>query len=791
MTYYNGTTEGDHYIIAYNGIGNIETKTLYDAQDTIKSQQGYEYDRLGRVLQYNENGLNVHYKYEDGYNLTLLRYDNGQIIDAGDGTEPVVRVKSIRYGYDDNARLQSIELDQTGTPDACGTFQMVRSYDYYSDGSTKEIKDYREFNLTGAYIDRSFEYDTAGRLHIMTFTDSTSDATTHKQETDVINYYDNGLIQNETITNNFTDANEQVIHKEYQYYDNGALHISDIDITKDADTKNTTETFTYDGVGNRTGMTIEMTGCPTQYYQIYDYNDLNQLESVQRKIGSSYILKNVYTYDGRGNQKSQEVNRDESGTKPDDLPDEIDVTKIKTDYTYNFANQLGTVTVNYPDNYAVRKMVQTNSYNADGQRIGKVEDEYQKNPRHADDPTYDTVVNSTSKYYYTGSAILFSTNEDIYGYETENILTPGGQIVASQRFEDPYNNEFLFYNYDYLGSTTNLIDPNTGLSLENYTYDAFGNTVASGDAVKNEIQFTGAVSDASTGLYNMNARYYNPASGRFLSQDTYTGNAYEPWTQHLYSYCGNNPTNFIDPSGHKRMVHPDGTVYDDGTVPSGHEYGLGTVPNKVTPSKRFWDSEIFEGLWWLDDELLDTAFEQLEKEADFYGTIDIRGQHTNKQEALMALVHAANGETGTTERFLNFTSDAFIALEIVDGDPFALRASDIKALAERERKLIGREFGKFLAGGGNDVFAGLSTIGMSYWYTYRSNIMPRIVQSKVFSGNNGYGYRIGKNTEVLYRNPNAQGGTGATLFSYKGPKWSLRVDWDPANGWHSHPPGHN
>jgi hypothetical protein len=48
----------------------------------------------------------------------------------------------------------------------------------------------------------------------------------------------------------------------------------------------------------------------------------------------------------------------------------------------------------------------------------------------------------------------------------------------------------------------------------------------------------------------MNARYYNPKTGRFLSQDTYSGNVYEPWTQHLYSYCGNNPTNFVDPTGH-------------------------------------------------------------------------------------------------------------------------------------------------------------------------------------------------------------------------------------------------
>ena len=63
--------------------------------------------------------------------------------------------------------------------------------------------------------------------------------------------------------------------------------------------------------------------------------------------------------------------------------------------------------------------------------------------------------------------------------------------------------------------------------------------------------FTGSVYDKTTGLQYMNARFYQPATGRFLSQDTYSGNAYEPWTQHLYSYVGNNPTNMVDPTGHE------------------------------------------------------------------------------------------------------------------------------------------------------------------------------------------------------------------------------------------------
>ena len=76
-----------------------------------------------------------------------------------------------------------------------------------------------------------------------------------------------------------------------------------------------------------------------------------------------------------------------------------------------------------------------------------------------------------------------------------------------------------------------------------------GVTTASGDAFFNEVTFTGSVADAS-GLLYMNARYYNPSTARFLSQDTYTGSASVPWTQHLYAYCNNNPVNMVDPTGH-------------------------------------------------------------------------------------------------------------------------------------------------------------------------------------------------------------------------------------------------
>ena len=131
-------------------------------------------------------------------------------------------------------------------------------------------------------------------------------------------------------------------------------------------------------------------------------------------------------------------------------------------------------------------------------------------------------------------------------------------MIASKRFQgpseaptNPYANKYYFYNYDVRGSVTNIVDP-SGAKVKGYEYDEFGNT---DDTMQNgfinDITFAGSVRDLSTGLQYMNARFYDPATGRFLSQDTYSGNPYDPWTQHLYSYCGNNPVNMVDPTGHR------------------------------------------------------------------------------------------------------------------------------------------------------------------------------------------------------------------------------------------------
>ena len=55
---------------------------------------------------------------------------------------------------------------------------------------------------------------------------------------------------------------------------------------------------------------------------------------------------------------------------------------------------------------------------------------------------------------------------------------------------------------------------------------------------------------AATSLLHLRARDLNPGLGRFLSVDTVQPNA--PGTQgfNLYAYVANNPTMWVDPSGH-------------------------------------------------------------------------------------------------------------------------------------------------------------------------------------------------------------------------------------------------
>lgn len=66
--------------------------------------------------------------------------------------------------------------------------------------------------------------------------------------------------------------------------------------------------------------------------------------------------------------------------------------------------------------------------------------------------------------------------------------------------------------------------------------------------------YTGHVNDPDTGLVYMQARYYDPATGRFLSADPVTPSPGNLFSFNRYDYANNNPIVNIDPDGRQSTM---------------------------------------------------------------------------------------------------------------------------------------------------------------------------------------------------------------------------------------------
>lgn len=101
---------------------------------------------------------------------------------------------------------------------------------------------------------------------------------------------------------------------------------------------------------------------------------------------------------------------------------------------------------------------------------------------------------------------------------------------------------------DMLGSPIALGSADGSLAAE-YDYDPFGLATVDGDTRGSDLGFTGRQNDG-TGLTYHRSRYYQPATGRFISEDPigFSGGS------NLYTYGANAPTTYTDPTGNNPLL---------------------------------------------------------------------------------------------------------------------------------------------------------------------------------------------------------------------------------------------
>jgi RHS repeat-associated protein len=111
-----------------------------------------------------------------------------------------------------------------------------------------------------------------------------------------------------------------------------------------------------------------------------------------------------------------------------------------------------------------------------------------------------------------------------------------------------------FYGYDSAEGSVRFLSNAAGTVTDAYEYDAFGNQIYRSGTTPNNYMYRGEQYDSDLALYYLRARYYNPATGRFLSRDPEDGKPNDPQSLHKYLYASGDPVNRIDPSGRGDLI---------------------------------------------------------------------------------------------------------------------------------------------------------------------------------------------------------------------------------------------
>jgi len=468
------------------------------------------YDADGNLLsRVDGNNVTTSYTYNTPESLLSdITYPAGSIGSVHLSYDPYGRragmtdgTGSQTYTYDDDSILASKTVTYTGLPGK------TINYSYYPNGSRQGM------SITGDANSFSYSYDAVGRLAGLT-APSTDSATW--------TYLDNGWLQSQSLTSAVaitTKAN-------YSYNACGLLTNSNFGYGGTSFLYQYTN-MTYDGAENRTSSGMILSGSTSSAQTTYVYDNKNQLLQEQSQRGMGYV--NNFAYDG-SNNGSGNATTFRGGAQAFNQDNQLLGADIGYDGAGNPTLYKGNALSFDPENrLTAYGSALTVAYNDDGLRAWK--------------------QNSTSRTYF-----LYDGHQPILTMTAtgttikENLFGPNGLVGSGS----PAG--FSSYGFDPQGNTARMIRPN-GSQSNGGTFDAFGKNLSTTGSPGEYVGFGaqwGGYTDSETGLVLFTHRFYDPATGRFLTRDPmgYGGGI------NLYGYCGNDPINEDDPDGTAPVTMP-------------------------------------------------------------------------------------------------------------------------------------------------------------------------------------------------------------------------------------------
>ncbi|GAA3651214.1 hypothetical protein GCM10022267_41890 [Lentzea roselyniae] len=372
------------------------------------------------------------------------------------------------------------------------------------------------------------------------------------------NYFEEGTRRLEqSIVDRSRDTDYRISNRKYSY-DTGGNVARIADQPSDA-TAWDTQCFRYDKLRRLTKAftprsgdcagepTAASLGGVASYLYDYGYDKIGN-RTLERTTTSSGVVNRKYNYDP-ANQPHVVRSIDESG--PSGMAhDEFSYDRAGNTTTRKVAGN--TQTISYDVEGRTSKVVEASGkessylYDADGGRLIKRE------------------PGRTTLYLPEGMELVKDdATKQVSG---KRYYSHGGTVVAVRHSSGRLSYEVS----DHQG--TPVVSVKAGeLTYQRQYFDPFGKARGpNGGSWPDDKGFVGGTRDAS-GLTHLGAREYDPAIGRFLSDDPIMNTA-NPQQVNGYSYSNNNPVTFSDPSG---------MYLEGGTGSDGHNYGIDKERNII------------------------------------------------------------------------------------------------------------------------------------------------------------------------------------------------------------------